>query len=392
MTNNRGLLSWQRSEPQHIYIHIPYCINKCPYCDFVSYPLATVDFGTEEYTEYLCTEISRDLGASTGVQQAIQTIYFGGGTPSVLSAGQLIRILDTIRSRRELASGCEITLEMNPGTRDSISLDELFRAGFNRLSIGLQTSSNSGLAKIGRIHTREEFLATLTTARGAGFTNISADLMSALPDQTLADVSADLDFLLELKLPHLSNYSLIIEEGTPFGEIYQEGEAPLPDVETEREMYHFIRSRLRQRGYEAYEISNYALPGYQSRHNLSYWLGESYWGWGAGAASYVYGVRRSNPAELTAYAALVSNGGKAETVEYIDFLEAQKEFFIFRLRMARGFSETEHLERFGQAIPPEIAALLENFAEQGILQKIDDNWSYSERGLDVADVVARALI
>lgn len=384
------LLPWQEVSPAHIYIHIPYCLKKCPYCDFVSYCLADAALSMDSYTDLLLSEIRGALQDESEVP--ITTIYFGGGTPSILSADQLIAILTEIRKHRVLATDCEITLEMNPGTRDSQDLGRLFAAGFTRLSIGLQTTSNERLRRLGRIHSVEDYLATLAEARRVGFQNISTDLMSALPYETMEDVEEDLDFLLTLDLPHVSIYSLIVEEATPFGQLYREGEAPLPDDKTERAMYHLIREHLSSAGLEPYEISNLAKPGFESRHNLAYWRGESYYGFGAGASSYVFGQRRTNPASLEDYAAQISQGLEAAVEEVIDQAEAEKEFYIFRLRMAEGFSEEDFQARFGHNIPDRVKEILTKFVTDGLLTSDGKRWMYTKKGLDYADLVARELI
>ncbi len=376
--------------PESIYIHIPYCIRKCPYCDFVSYCLQDVALTTGDYIDILLKEIDLLLERDEAVP--FRTIYFGGGTPSVLPAELLIHVLERIRSRRILAEDCEITLEMNPGALDSEGLAELRQAGFNRLSVGLQTSCDDLLEKIGRIHSSADFDRVIRAALAAGFRNISADLISALPGQTLSDVEADVRFLLAYPLTHISVYSLIIEEGTPFGEIYREGVRPLPDAETERAMYHKVRALLSEAGYIPYEISNYAKPGFESRHNLAYWLGMPYYGFGAGAASFVSGFRRTNPADLEVYKAQVLAGRLADVEEHIDEAEAVKEFFIFRLRLKEGFSESDYVERFGQKIPEPILETLQKFRHQGLLSYEQGRWAYTEKGLDLADLVARALI
>lgn len=391
------LLPAQRSAPLHAYIHIPYCLKKCAYCDFCSYPLAEAALTPSLYENLILREAALILdraAASSGGLLPLETVYFGGGTPTAVPVTLICRMLELLHKRTGIRSDAEITVEMNPGTLDRLKLETLKEAGVNRLSIGLQSASDRFLEKLGRAHRREDFDRSFAAARALGFQNINVDLMLALPGQTLSDAERDLAYLLSpvFSPEHISVYSLIIEEGTPFGAIYREGVYPLPDEETERVMYHMVRERLRAEGYVPYEISNHAKPGFESRHNLAYWDGESYYGFGAGASSYLFGERKTNTGDLLKYKAYVEAGAEAEADEFIDAAEAVREFFIFRLRKAEGFSEAEFRALFGRGFSPEEKKILRLYEERGLLREAGGRWAYTREGLDYSDEVARAFI
>jgi oxygen-independent coproporphyrinogen-3 oxidase len=391
-TLDKTFYSWQIQDPVHIYIHIPFCRRKCPYCDFPSFALDTLESGqgVDFYFDLLRKEMDRRLKENP--DSPIETLYFGGGTPTAVDVSYLIDVLNFIKERRPLSPDAEITLEMNPGTLEETDLPRLREAGFNRLSIGLQTTNDKMLKTLGRIHTKADYEKTLDMARRSGFRNISTDLMLALPNQTMEDVKRDLDFLLALNLSHLSLYSLIIEPDTAFGKIYKEGESPLPDPATERAMDHLVRRTLKEAGYKHYEISNYAKAGFQSRHNLAYWEGKTYYGFGLGASSYVSAKRFTNAGDLKAYRDQILTSVLPPVEEYIVKEEAEKEFFIFRLRKMEGFSEAEYETLFAKAFPPDIKTILRSFVREGLLEQQADRYFYTELGLDFADRVARAFL
>lgn len=391
-TLDKTFYSWQIQDPVHIYIHIPFCRRKCPYCDFPSFALDTLESGqgVDFYFDLLRKEMDRRLKENP--DSPIETLYFGGGTPTAVDVSYLIDVLNFIKERRPLSPDAEITLEMNPGTLEETDLPRLREAGFNRLSIGLQTTNDKMLKTLGRIHTKADYEKTLDMARRSGFRNISTDLMLALPEQTMEDVRKDLDFLLQQDLPHLSLYSLIIEPDTPFGKRYSEGEAPLPDPQTERDMDHLVRQSLKEAGYRHYEISNYAKEGFRSRHNLAYWDGKTYYGFGLGASSYVEGKRFTNARILETYRDQILGPILPPVEEYIYRDEAKKEFFIFRLRKMEGFSEAEYKRLFGEDFPSDIKAVLRDFVCEGLLAQEADRYFYTELGMDFADRVARAFL
>jgi oxygen-independent coproporphyrinogen-3 oxidase len=279
-----------------LYIHIPFCIQKCKYCDFLSFS------SSEEDRNSYIQELQKELvwKSHWAKEYQVITVFFGGGTPSILTADQMKWLMDTIKEHYNLVSDAEITIEANPGT---LTKDKLFvyrQCGINRISMGLQSANDEELKKIGRIHTFDQLKENFRLAREAGFTNINLDLMSALPGQTLESYAKTLEIVAKLNPEHISAYSLIVEEGTPLSED-EMLLSQLPDEETDRQMYQFTKERLRQSGYERYEISNYAKQGYESRHNQVYWTGGDYLGFGLGASSYFQGERFINESERRIY-------------------------------------------------------------------------------------------
>ncbi|MCD8379003.1 MAG: radical SAM family heme chaperone HemW [Lachnospiraceae bacterium] len=276
-----------------IYVHIPFCVRKCLYCDFLSAPASLAI--QEQYLHRLCQEIGDKAAAFP--EYRVSTVFFGGGTPTAVDAEGLCQVLETIFHYFNVDPDAEISLECNPGTASLQALRLYREAGFNRLSIGLQSADDGLLKTLGRIHTYEQFLQTFAWAREAGFENINVDLMSALPGQTLAQYEDTLTRVLALKPEHISAYSLIVEEGTPFYEM----ELNLPDEDLDRLMYQRTGEILHEYGYERYEISNYALPGKECRHNLVYWERGAYLGLGLGAASLYDHTRYRNQSDLSKY-------------------------------------------------------------------------------------------
>ncbi len=348
--------------PQQIraaYVHWPFCQRKCAYCDFISWPSQTGQ--TDLYVHCLLNEIEA-VGAwsvENGLSVPLTSVFFGGGTPSLASPDQLMAILGALSARFGLATDAEITLEANPGTVTSVALRQLRAAGFNRISFGLQAAQDELLQTLGRIHTCADFVASVQAAHAAGFERISADLMLGLPSQTLADVEASLDLLLDLGIDHISYYSLIIEPGTPFADRYLDRPDLLPDDQLERQMYHGVQQRLAANGVFPYEISNAAKPGDECRHNLVYWHGLPYYGFGVAAHSYAAGVRRGNTDKWLDY--LQIWGGMVHatrpagwpflstvSAENIDETEAQKEMFLLGLRLTDGVTWADFSDRFGR--------------------------------------------
>ena len=275
-----------------LYIHIPFCVRKCHYCDFLSAPCD--DETRQTYVEVLCTEIQQR--AEQFKDKKVDTIFFGGGTPSILSIEQTKQIVSTIRKYFQILPDTEISMEMNPGTVDRKKLETYKKLGINRLSIGLQSADNEELKILGRIHTWEDFLQTWELVREVGFDNVNIDLMSALPGQTVESYEGTLRKVLALKPEHISAYSLIVEEGTLFYEWFESDNEKekrvtnkkLPDENTDRQMYELTKKLLEEQGYYRYEISNYALKGYECKHNIGYWKRKEYLGLGLGAASLLF--------------------------------------------------------------------------------------------------------
>ncbi len=370
-----------------LYFHIPFCARKCLYCDFLSAPAdASVQ---DAYMEALLRE-TRQRAKEYGTY-VVDTIFIGGGTPSVVDAGWITELMQTVRDGFVLAKEPEITLEVNPGTVDADKLSSYYGAGINRLSIGLQSAENEELKYLGRIHSWEDFLETYRLAREAGFTNINVDLMSALPGQTLATYRSTLTKVLGLtpQPEHISAYSLIVEEGTPFADMDAKGQLQLPDEESERSMYELTRELLAECGFERYEISNYAKAGYACRHNAGYWRRVNYLGLGIGAASMVDNVRFQNKSALQEYIASPLNCRCEE--QTLSKREQMEEFMFLGLRMTAGVSEQEFAKDFGETMEGVYGAVIEKNLGDGLLQYEGEGetrrLSLTEKGLSLSNYV-----
>ena len=373
-----------------IYIHIPFCVRKCLYCDFLSAPAS--DETREQYVQALCREIREER--KSYVNYKIETIFLGGGTPSLLSGEQLDRILGTVFDAYQVADDCEISMEVNPGTVTKEKLKAYKRAGVNRLSIGMQSAVEEELQSLGRIHSSEDAFDTYNLAVKTGFNNINIDLMSAIPGQTIESWKESLKRILDLEPApaHVSAYSLIIEEGTSFFE----NTPALPDEDTEREMYKITNDILSRAGHVRYEISNYAKPGYACRHNCTYWERGSYVGFGIGAASLVDQIRFSNTRNLKDYLGkYLKNATVAikENRQELSVEEQMEEFMFLGLRMMRGVSAGKFSDLFGKTIEQVYPGIVEKYCRQGLLQKIPEQGSgevriaLTERGIDVSNVI-----
>lgn len=371
-----------------LYLHIPFCVRKCAYCDFLSFPAGKQE--RTEYVEALKTEIA---SFPYKKEYRVSSVFFGGGTPSLLSGEQIAGLMETLCENFCFEETPEISLECNPGTADEAKLRLLHEAGVNRLSFGLQSADNRELALLGRIHTREAFLRTYEAARKVGFQNVNVDLMSALPGQTVASWERTLREVLALKPEHLSAYSLIIEEGTPFFGMYHEdderrerGEQPrfLPSEEDERRMYELTEAMLAEAGMHRYEISNYALPGYECRHNIGYWRGTEYAGFGLGASSLLRHVRYRNPANMQSY---LSGDFSEREKEVLDTEDQMEEFMFLGLRMIEGISESEFAARFGKTVDEVYAGELEKLVRQRLLTRKGGRIALTEKGIDLSNVV-----
>ncbi|MCI8565825.1 MAG: radical SAM family heme chaperone HemW [Lachnospiraceae bacterium] len=434
-----------------LYIHIPFCVRKCGYCDFLSF---SGDAAAQEaYMEALLREVrwagkacggrrERTWGtddgpaagqtqpgqrSSKGGKEAVETVFVGGGTPSVLESVWIGRLLEAVYKSFAVAADAEITIEANPGTLTTEKLKSYRRAGINRLSMGLQSMDNRELKELGRIHTAEEFLKNYYMAREAGFANINIDLMSALPGQTKKSWEETLRRTAELQPEHISAYSLMIEEGTPFWERYGRGQSgmpageravsgnvslsvgqiqrpcdypPLPSEEEDRAMYRQTKKRLALAGYERYEISNYARPGYECRHNVGYWTRVPYVGLGLGAASFYEGERFSNVRDLACYISLLKEGQGTglrapwqEERQTVGEREAMEEFMFLGLRLTAGIGESDFQRVFARKIGQVYGTVLGRLTSQGLLEKTTNGWRLSEWGLDVSNrVLAEFLL
>jgi oxygen-independent coproporphyrinogen-3 oxidase len=371
----------KKRKPLELYVHIPFCIRKCAYCDFVSGP------GTKamqkEYEEALLAEI--DAAEETAESEVISA-FFGGGTPSAVDAGMLARVMEKLRSKYVFSEDAEITLEVNPGTLDAEKLKCYRKSGFNRISIGCQSVHDEELKRLGRIHTFAEFQESFVLARDAGFANINVDLMSGLPEQSEEKWEESLRTIAELSPEHISAYSLIVEEGTPFSRHVEQ----LPDEDTERYMYHLGTEYLKGRGYEQYEISNYARKGFESRHNCKYWKRENYLGLGLGASSMIENVRFKNTPVFRDY---LAGDFKRKKEQVLSLPEQMEEFMFLGLRMRDGVDERRFEELFGKKLREVYAEPVQKYLKLGLLEEIRDlqkgptRLTLTARGIDVSNTV-----
>ncbi len=352
----------QNKDELSLYIHIPFCVRKCGYCDFLSAPAD--EKARDRYVQALLMEIERYQGTETA-DRKIKTLYIGGGTPSILSVDQLDCIMQKIKYTFNFCDDIEASMEMNPGTASKEKCRALYQMGINRLSIGLQSTNDMELKTLGRIHSYEDFINTYTWCREAGFQNINVDLMAALPYQIVESYTTGLRKIIRLAPEHISAYSLILEEGTPFYQKYNSGCYPLPDEEQERLMYRETEQILAQAGYERYEISNYAKKGYACRHNLVYWQGGDYLGLGLGSSSYMDGVRFHNTTDFNTY---VNQGAYVEDREELSVQAKMEEFMFLGLRVMAGVSGTEFEKRFGKTMEDVYGDVLRKHEEEGLLQ------------------------
>lgn len=369
-----------------VYIHIPFCVRKCNYCDFLSAPATK-----EQITAYvgaLKREIKREAAQYRDYQ--VTTIFFGGGTPSLLEEQHISELMEVLKREYLIAEHAEITLEMNPGTATKEKLQALHQAGINRLSIGLQSANNAELRMLGRIHSYEMFLETYHDARACGFDNINIDLMSGLPGQKMDDWEHTLQTIIDLEPEHISAYSLIIEEGT---EIYRNIERypALPSEEVDRMMYHKTKELLREHGYERYEISNYAKPGYESKHNCVYWQRGAYVGFGLGASSMVANVRWKNTAELSEYMQVCKEKAKEKNIkqeqEELTQQDCMEEFIFLGLRMMNGIKKQDFFEVFGASIQEVYGDVLKKWEDQNMLYQDDMCVRLTEEGVDICNMI-----
>ena len=366
-----------------LYLHMPFCVRKCAYCDFLSFPSGAKT--QRMYAKRLMEDIGV-MGKRYG-EIPVETIFIGGGTPSVPDSGLIVEIMEHVRHAFHVADGAEISMEANPGTVTREKLTDYRKAGINRLSFGLQSANDRELKLLGRIHTWAEFLESFTLARECGFANLNIDLMSALPGQTCESWKETLSRVTDLDPEHISAYSLIIEEGTPFGERYgsEEGRKLLPDEDSEREMYHETKRFLKDCGYERYEISNYAKPGRECRHNIGYWTGVPYLGLGLGASSYLDGCRFTVNPDMKQY--LEEKPGMFTDIEKLTKKDMEEEFFYVGLRMTAGVSLSEFERRFGISAKEVYPGLMETFVKEKAARFEGDRFVLTDYGLDVSNYI-----
>ena len=371
-----------------IYVHIPFCKSKCEYCDFYSLGGGRDRHVTDDYLQALADHIKES--GQLAPEHLVDTVYFGGGTPSFFGAENLEKILDEVQRRFRLDPDPEITLEANPDSVNKKTLKKLLRAGFNRISIGVQSDDDEMLKKLGRPHTFEQARQAVLNAREAGFTNVSVDLMYGLPNQTLTAWRETVENVLSLKPDHLSAYALRVEEGTPLWN-YRDC-ANLPDDDRQADMYLAACNILRDYGYEHYEISNFAKPGFASRHNLKYWKLEEYLGFGPSAASDFGGKRFSAVADLRGYIdGIRQHGTVLRECESIPMRERAGEYVMLRLRTNLGINAEEYEKSYLMPFQP-LDELLTRFAGRGYAEKTDDGrWVLTEQGWLVSNQIIIAL-
>ena len=372
-----------------LYIHIPFCVKKCDYCDFLSFPAE--EKMQEDYVEALLKELV--FYGTKYKDRRITTIFIGGGTPSWLRADLILKIMETVRQNFSVDRDAEITIECNPGTVTDHKFEVYKQTGINRLSIGLQSAHNEELKRLGRIHTYEQFLKTYDMARKNGFSNVNIDLMSCLPGQTSLTFADTLKKVVQLKPEHISAYSLIIEEGTSFYQKYEEdairqekGEPTqfLPSEEEEYQTTKMTQRILKEAGYHWYEISNFAKPGYECRHNIGYWKRADYLGVGIGAASLIDNVRYSNTRDIYQY---LKESSRHETAEKVSKEAQMEEFMFLGLRMPEGISRTEFEQNFHTTIEAVYGDVLRRLQQEEMLIKKEGRILLTEKGMDLNNYV-----
>ena len=388
-----------------VYIHIPFCVRKCNYCDFLSMP--SDEEMRAHYVKALLREI-RCYGAI--IRETVSSVYFGGGTPSVLPAEALVEILNAVRAHFTVEKNCEITVEVNPATIELNGLRTLKEGGVNRLSIGVQSADDAELRLLGRIHTFKDAQKTVENARKVEINNLNLDLISSLPEQTLEKYEHNLKEILALKPEHISSYSLILEEGTPFYEYYVNHKDLLPSEETDRKMYYMTRELLQKEGYLRYEISNYAKPGYESKHNSGYWRRTPYLGLGLGASSMLHHTRWKNTTGLKEYLQIFGENGGAlnpaagweneklrgsfEEWTPLTKQDEMAEYFFLGLRMSAGVSVRKFEKEFGESLDTVYGAQIEKLIKEGLLVREDakDRICLTDFGMDVSNYVFEKFI
>ncbi len=359
-----------------LYIHIPFCVQKCKYCDFVSF--ADCEEEKDRYLSRLFDEFKlyRDT--------EIDTVFIGGGTPTSLPADRMEALLKEINENFCLLSNCEFTVEANPKTLDKHKLEILKRGGVNRLSIGVQSFNDEELKAIGRIHTAKDAIDTFVLARECGFDNISLDFMSALPNQNLDSFKNNIASAIALNPEHISCYSLILEEGTPLFSEFEDGKLNLPSEENEREMYEYACRALKEADYMQYEISNFAKKGKESRHNIKYWKCKEYIGVGLAAHSYIDDMRFSNTSDMKQY---LMGYYKKDDCELLDINDKMSEFMFMGLRMIDGVSEADFFDRFGQKIDDVFEKQLLKFTKSDMIKRENGRIYLTHKAISVSNQI-----
>ena len=373
-----------QKKPTSAYVHIPFCTQICYYCDFSKVFIKNQP--VDSYLEHLLEEFrSYDI-------QKLRTLYIGGGTPTALSAPQLEVLLDGLTKNLDLSVLEELTIEANPGDLDADKIAVLKNSAVNRVSLGVQTFDDKMLKKIGRSHLEKDIYENIDRLKLAGFDNISIDLIYALPGQTMGQVKENVAKAIGLDIPHMSLYSLILENHTVFMNRMRRGKLPLPKEELEAEMFEYIIAELERAGFEHYEISNFSKPSFESRHNLMYWDNAEYYGIGAGASGYVNGVRYKNHGPIRHYLSAVEEGNARITEEHLSQKEQMEEEMFLGLRKKSGVSMARFEEKFGRSFEGLYGEIVRDLVQQGLMQIEGDRVRMTKRGLFLGDTVAERFI
>lgn len=369
-----------------IYIHIPFCHHKCIYCDFIGYP--NLDAYHEAYVDSLIQEL-----ALRRTSHPVSTIYFGGGTPTLLPVRSLARILDALYQHFVLAEDVEISIESNPGDYGKDDLFALRQLGFKRISFGVQTFDNQGLAFLGRSHRAEDTYANICMASAIGFEGLNVDLIYALPGQTCKDVHHNIEIAASLPINHISMYGLQLEEGTRLSYLVDKGHVILPGEEDVDLMYDAMVEGLAQKGFERYEISNFAKEGHYSRHNLRYWLYDDYLGFGIGASSFYNHQRTSNTNNIAQYIeALQGRQLPPHSIECIDSKRSQEDFCFLGLRTMYGINRKKFISLFGSRVEDEFGEVLPKLIEDGLLEVSPEAYTLTAKGAKYGNHVFEEFI
>lgn len=373
-----------QTKPTSAYVHIPFCTQICYYCDFSKVFIKNQP--VDSYLEHLIEEYdSYDI-------KKLRTLYIGGGTPTALSAPQLAFLLEKLSDKLDLSYLEELTIEANPGDLDEEKIAVLKDSPVNRVSLGVQTFNDRMLKQIGRSHSEKDIYENIANLKKAGFDNISIDLIYALPKQTMEDVKINVAKAIALDIPHMSLYSLILENHTVFMNRMRRGKLPLPKEDLEAEMFEYIIAELEKAGFEHYEISNFSKPGFESRHNLMYWDNAEYYGIGAGASGYVDGVRYKNHGPIRHYLQAVEAGNARVQEEALTLNEKMEEEMFLGLRKKSGVSKKRFEEKFGVSFEDQYGAVVSELTEQGLLVPDRDIVRMTKQGLFLGDTVAEKFI
>lgn len=373
-----------QTKPTSAYVHIPFCTQICYYCDFSKVFIKNQP--VDSYLEHLIEEYdSYDI-------KKLRTLYIGGGTPTALSAPQLAFLLEKLTDKLDLSYLEELTIEANPGDLDQEKIAVLKASSVNRVSLGVQTFNDRMLKQIGRSHSEKDIYENIANLKKAGFDNISIDLIYALPKQTMEDVKINVAKAIALDIPHMSLYSLILENHTVFMNRMRRGKLPLPKEDLEAEMFEYIIAELEKAGFEHYEISNFSKPGFESRHNLMYWDNAEYYGIGAGASGYVDGVRYKNHGPIRHYLQAVEAGNARVQEEVLTLKEKMEEEMFLGLRKKSGVSKKRFEEKFGLSFEDQYGSVVSELTEQGLLVPDKDIVRMTKKGLFLGDTVAEKFI